>query len=67
MVLEDIAKLSKSVDCIVLAQGSMAVLEKDVANNPVPVYTSPRLGFERARALLEEGTKADPLFYTPKV
>jgi len=54
MLLEDIKKLSKDVDCIVLAQGSMAVLEKDTANNPVPVITSPRLAFQRARAMLEE-------------
>jgi hypothetical protein len=32
----------------------MAVLEKYVANNPVPVYTSPRLAFERAKQMLEE-------------
>ena len=53
MVLEDIRKLSSQVDCIVLAQGSMAVLEKETANNPVPVYTSPRLAFQRARSMLE--------------
>ena len=54
MLLESIAALSKDVDCIALAQGSMAVLEKDVANNPVPVLTSPRLAFETARKMLEE-------------
>ena len=54
MVLEDIKRLSKEVDCIVLAQGSMAVLDKETANNPVPVYSSPRLAFQRARAMLEE-------------
>jgi len=54
MVLDDIKKLSGEVDCIVLAQGSMAVLDKDTANNPVPVYSSPRLAFQRARAMLEE-------------
>ena len=53
MLLEDIAKLSKETDCIVLAQGSMAVLEKEVANNPIPVFTSPRLAFERAKQMLE--------------
>jgi aspartate/glutamate racemase len=54
MVLEDIRRISGQVDCIVLAQGSMAALEKEVANNPVPVYTSPRLAFRRARTMLEE-------------
>ena len=54
MLLEDIFKLSKEVDCIVLAQGSMAVLEKETANNSVPVFTSPRLAFQRARSMLLE-------------
>ena len=54
MLLEDIKRLSKEADCIVLAQGSMAVLDKETANNPVPVYSSPRLGFQRARSMLEE-------------
>jgi Asp/Glu/hydantoin racemase len=54
MLLEDVAKLSKVTDCIVLAQASMAVLEPEVANNPTPVYASPRLAFERARKMLEE-------------
>jgi len=53
MVLEDIKKMSRDVDCIVLAQGSMVVLEKETANNPVPVFTSPRLAFQRARSMLE--------------
>ena len=53
MVMEDIKKMSSKVDCIVLAQASMAVLEKDTANNLVPVYTSPRLAFQRAREILE--------------
>jgi aspartate/glutamate racemase len=53
MVLEDIKRISGQVDCIVLAQGSMAVLEKETAGNPVPVYTSPRLAFQRARTMLE--------------
>ena len=54
MVMEDIKKMSNEVDCIVLAQGSMAVLEKETVNNPVPVFTSPRLAFQRARTMLEE-------------
>ncbi|GHT63539.1 arylsulfatase [Spirochaetia bacterium] len=54
MVLEDIKRISSQVDCIVLAQGSMSVLEKDVTKNVVPVYTSPRLAFERARTMLEQ-------------
>jgi aspartate/glutamate racemase len=54
MVLEDIKRISSQVDCIVLAQASMSVLEKDVAGNAVPVYTSPRLAFQRARTMLEQ-------------
>lgn len=54
MLMEDIAALSKECDCIVLAQGSMATLENDVKNNPVPVFTSPRLAFQRARKMMEE-------------
>ena len=57
MLLEDVARLSKETDCIVMAQGSMAVLEKEVANNPVPVFASPRLAFARARQMLEEMVK----------
>ena len=53
MVLEDIKRISAGVDCIVLAQASMAVLEKDTANNSVPVYTSRRLAFQQARSMLE--------------
>lgn len=52
MLLDDIRALSRETDCIVLAQGSMAVLEPEVRSNSVPVYTSPRLGFERARQIL---------------
>ena len=54
LLLDDIARLSKETDCIVLAQGSMAVLENDIINNPVPVFASPRLAFARARQMLEE-------------
>ena len=52
MLLEDIANLSKQVDVIVLAQGSMAVLDNEVANNIVPVLSSPRLGFIKAKEML---------------
>jgi Asp/Glu/hydantoin racemase len=54
MLLEDIKRLSSQVDCIVLAQASMAALEKEAAGNSVPVYTSPRMAFQRAREMLEK-------------
>jgi ornithine carbamoyltransferase len=53
ILLEQIDQLSKNVDCIVMAQVSMAVLEKRLANTRVPVYNSGRTGFERVRAMLE--------------
>lgn len=53
MLLEEIDKLSKSVDAIVLAQVSMSVLEKELSNPRVPVYNSGRTGFTRAREILE--------------
>ena len=52
MLLDAVYDLSKKVDSIVLAQLSMSVLEKDVANMPVPVYNSGRTGLERAREML---------------
>lgn len=54
MLLEDIEKLSREVDAIVMAQVSMSVLEQDVRNARVPVYNSGRTGFERAKAMLLE-------------
>lgn len=53
MLLDDIAKLSKEVDCIVLAQGSMSALDDELKNTAVPTYTSPRLAFLRAKEMLE--------------
>ncbi len=53
MLLEEIDRLSKCVDAIVLAQVSMSVLEKELTHTRVPVYNSGRTGFEKARELLE--------------
>lgn len=52
MLLDEIQKLSSSVDAIVLAQVSMSALEKDLTHTSVPVYNSGRTGFERAREML---------------
>jgi ornithine carbamoyltransferase len=54
MLLEEIDKLSREVDAIVMAQVSMSVLEKELTNTRVPVYNSGRTGFERARQMLLE-------------
>lgn len=53
ILLEQIDQLSRNVDCIVMAQVSMAVLEKRLTHTRVPVYNSGRTGFERVRAMLE--------------
>lgn len=53
MLLEEIDKLSKEVDCICMAQVSMSVLESRLTNTRVPVYNSGRTGFTKAREILE--------------
>ena len=53
MLLEEIDKLSRKVDAIVMAQVSMSVLEPQLKNTRVPVYNSGRTGFARAREILE--------------
>jgi aspartate/glutamate racemase len=51
-VLRVIAEVSKEVDVVVCAQGSMAAILSDLAGTPVPVLTSPRLGVQNAAAVL---------------
>jgi Asp/Glu/hydantoin racemase len=53
ILLEEIDKLSKEVDCICMAQVSMSVLESKLTNTKVPVYNSGRTGFTRVREILE--------------
>lgn len=52
ILLEEIEKLSREVDAIVLAQASMCILEDFTKNTRVPVYNSVRTGFVRAREIL---------------
>ena len=52
MLLEEVDKLSREVDAIVLAQLSMSALEPELKATRVPVYNSGRTGFERARDML---------------
>jgi aspartate/glutamate racemase len=52
MLLEEIDKLSRSVDSIVLAQVSMTALEPLLTNTRVPVYNSGRTGLTKAREIL---------------
>ncbi len=53
MLLEEIDRLSDSVDAIVLAQVSMSALEPMLGNTRVPVYNSGRTGFNRVKEMLE--------------
>ncbi len=53
MVLESVRRAEAECDVIVLAQGSMTVLLPELQDVKKPVLTSPRLGVERARKLLE--------------
>ncbi|MGC8972279.1 MAG: aspartate/glutamate racemase family protein [bacterium] len=53
ILLEEVDKLSKEVDCICMAQISMSVLESRLINVRVPVYNSGRTGFTKVREILE--------------
>ena len=53
ILLDEVDKLSKEVDCICMAQISMSVLESRLNNVRVPVYNSGRTGFLRVREILE--------------
>ena len=53
ILLDEIDKLSKEVDAIVMAQVSMTALEPLLTKTRVPVYNSGRTGFTKAREILE--------------
>ena len=53
LLLEEIQRLSKDVDSIVMAQVSMSALEPRLQHPPVPVFNSGRTGFSKAREILE--------------
>lgn len=53
MVMAKLDEVRNAADVIVLAQGSMAVLVPDLQGWGMPVLTSPRLGIERVRQMLE--------------
>lgn len=52
MVITTIQELTRNVDVVVCAQGSMVALLPDLGKTRVPVLTSPRLGVERAVEVL---------------
>jgi aspartate/glutamate racemase len=53
MLAEEIDKLSRSVDAIVMAQVSMTAMEPLLTHTRVPVYNSGRTAFNRVRDILE--------------
>jgi aspartate/glutamate racemase len=53
MLLEEIDKLSRHVDAIVMAQVSMTALEPRLTHTRVPVYNSGRTAFNKIREILE--------------
>jgi Asp/Glu/hydantoin racemase len=53
LVLNEIDRVSKDCDVIVLAQGSMLVLKPHLKDVGVPILTSPEAGVERAAEILE--------------
>ncbi len=58
MVMERIAEVRDAADVIVLAQGSMAVLVPELARLGPPVLTSPRLGIQRVKEVLDRQTRS---------
>ena len=55
MLLERVKQEAQQSACVVLAQGSMLCLAPMLTDLPVPVFTSPRLGVEQMRAVLQVG------------
>lgn len=53
LLMEEIDRLSGSVDAIVMAQVSMSALEPRLHHTRVPVYNSGRTAFNRIRHILE--------------
>jgi glutamate racemase len=53
LLLAEIDRLSESVDVVVMAQLSMAAMEEKVSQCKVAVLTSGRLGFQRAKEMLD--------------
>ena len=54
MVLEEIEKLSKEVDSIIMAQLSMSAMAPYLKDTRVPVYNSGDTGFARVKEMLEK-------------
>ena len=52
IIIEKIREIENFYDVIVLAQGSMVTLLDDLSDVHTPILTSPRMGVERAKAIL---------------
>ena len=52
LIIQKLLEIDDKVDAIVLAQGSMTAILPDLPEMSVPVFTSPRLGVEKARKML---------------
>lgn len=52
ILIDKLWEIKDDFDVVVLAQGSMVTLLDELADYPLPVLTSPRLGVERAREIL---------------
>ncbi len=62
ILLETALRVAKDADAIVLAQGSMARMEKALAEETgKPVLSSPRLGVEQVRETLEKLSRGEPI------
>lgn len=57
LVLEKIRQAEAECDVIILAQGSMTVLLPELKDIKKPIFTSPRLGVEKALRVLNGGEK----------
>lgn len=53
MVIGAVEQAARENDVVVLAQGSMVVLEPLLTHLPVPVFTSPRIGIEYLKSVMD--------------
>ncbi len=53
LVMDEIRRAERDADVIVLAQGSMIALLPELKDVSVPVLTSPRLGIERIKSIVD--------------
>lgn len=54
ILMDKLWEIKNDFDVVVLAQGSMVTLLDELIGYPLPLLTSPRLGVERAKKMLDE-------------